>query len=385
VVVPNGVTLTVQAGTVVFGEFTTSGYIVVERGGNVDFQGTANAPIIFTSDQDPCFMARGDWGGIILSGFARANCAPCTSLATTCIAEADSSRYCGQDDADDSGIMRYVRIEYAGNDFLPDIELNALSMNSVGSGTTIEYIQCHMGFDDNFEWFGGTVDCRFLVSTGPADDGIDWQLGYRGRIQCAIAQHYSDLGEKGIEADNSEFNNNALPRSNPILSNLTLVGRGPNAGAGLSTNGAHLRRGTAGTIINSIMIGWQSAGLDVDDAATFAGGCGAAPATAFACDARTAVPGSPALPDGESLVVRTAPNPAVESANLSFNLPAAGHTSVNIFDTSGRLVSNLLDGPLSAGRHDVTWRLPANGAAGNYFYRVESNGTVATGKIVSVR
>jgi len=377
--------LTIPAGTVIFGEFNTTGYLVIERGADIDAQGTAVAPIIFTSDQAPGSMGRGDWGGVVIHGRAIANCADCASGAS-CASEGGAGDFCGNDDDDNSGTLRYVRVEYGGIPISVDNELNNLTMNAVGRNTTIEFVQTHMGDDDNFEWFGGTARCRNLVSTGAADDNFDWQMGFRGSIQCAASLTFSDIAtaDKAIEADNNEFNNNAPNRSNPTVSNMTACGRGPNAGVG-TTIGVHLRRGTGGTIINSIIMGFKSSGIDVDDAATFAAGCGVAPAIALDCDAFTGVPGASGAPIGESLVVSAFPNPAVDNASISFSLPTGGRTRVDIFDAAGRRVVNLLDRTLPAGAHEVSWSLPANRAAGNYFYRVASGGTTATGKIVSIR
>jgi hypothetical protein len=313
-------------------------------------------------------MSRGDWGGIVIHGRAIANCADCVN-GQSCVSEGAAGQHCGNDDNDNSGTLRYVRIEYPGVVLAEGNELNCLTMNSVGRNTTIEYIQCHMGDDDTFEWFGGAARCRYLVSTGTADDNFDWQMGFRGSIQFGACLLFADIAsaEKGIEADNNEFNNNAPFRSNPTLSNMTLVGRGPNAGVGTGS-GINLRRGTAGTIINSIIIGFKAGGLDVDDAATYAAGCGTAPAIAKECDTFTSVGSGSA----SGFAARAYPNPATETAKIAFRLPASGPTRVE-------------DEPMNAGDHEVSWNLPGSRAAGNYFFRVASGSHTEVGKIITLK
>lgn len=380
---PTGTTLTIQPGTVILGDPTVLSYIVIQRGADINAQGTRNQPIIMTSGarwQDG-LQAPGDWGGLVMNGAAIANCAACTT-GTSCFSEGDPTLpHCGNDDNDNSGTVRYVRVEYSGHVFVANNELNSFTMNSLGRGTKVEYCQAFGGLDDGFEWFGGTVPCNHLVAVAGDDDDFDWQMGYRGCVQFGVGFKYATSGDKGIEADNNEFNFNAGYRSNPTLSNMTLVGRGPNAGVG-SVGAVHLRRGTAGTIINSIMIGWKTNGIDVDDAATYATGCGPAPGT-FACPPiLTGVEPAAVLP---AFASRVAPNPVVDDARISFSLPVGGRTKVIIFDTAGRRVETVVDRDLPAGPHELAWRLPAGAAPGTYFYRIEANGKAETGRIVGIR
>ncbi len=380
---PAGTTLTIQPGTVILGDPTVLSYIVIQMGAQINAQGTRQNPIVMTSGarwQDGLQTA-GDWGGLVMNGRAIANCAACTT-GTNCLSEGDPTLpHCGNNDSDNSGTLRYVRVEYSGHVFAANNELNSFTWNSIGRGTTIDHCQAHLGLDDGFEWFGGTVSAKYLVATGIDDDDFDWQMGYRGCIQFGAGLKYATSGDKGIEADNNEFNHDAIYRSNPTISNLTLVGRGPNAGAG-STNGVHLRRGTSGRIINSIMVGWKTAALDVDDAATFGVGCGAAPAV---------YPCPPVLTGVEPVAVapafasRVAPNPVVDDARISFTLPAGGRTKIHIFDSAGRRVETVVDRDLPAGPHDLSWRLPGGAAPGTYFYRIESAGRVETGRMVGIR
>ena len=154
--------------------------------------------------------SRGDWGGIIINGRA-----PVNIEGGEGVGEADTGVYGGNDPNDNSGTMRYVRVEFAGVEFSPDNELNGIAFQGVGRGGTFEFIQVHMNRDDAFEWFGGTADVKYLVASNAADDSFDWTFGWSGRAQFLVVTQRGDDADNGIEADNNEFNNNLLPRSNP--------------------------------------------------------------------------------------------------------------------------------------------------------------------------
>jgi hypothetical protein len=148
-------------------------------------------------------------------------------------------------------------------------------MNGVGTGTIIDHVQAHRGNDDHFEWFGGTVKAKFLVATGGQDDQFDWQIGWRGGLQFALGHAEGTIfdtnGSNGIEADNNELGFDNQPRSNPKVCNVTSIGA-----KGVSTitgSGANLRRGTSGTVSNSIFTNWLSDCLDIDNNETLARGC----------------------------------------------------------------------------------------------------------------
>jgi hypothetical protein len=175
-------------------------------------------------------------------------------------------QYGGTDDADNSGELSYVRIEFAGFLLSKDNELNALTMNALGSGTKVEHVQVHLGTDDGFEWFGGTVDGKYLLATGIQDDCFDWDFGWRGRAQfLACVQDDLVKGDNGIEADNNATTTNAEPFSNPVVSNLTLVGKSVSGAVG---RGMLLRRGTRGMIYSALITGFPGAGLDLDGSQT---------------------------------------------------------------------------------------------------------------------
>jgi len=251
--------LTIEAGTKIYGKKSSTGTLVIRRNSKIMAEGTADNPIVFTSDQ--ASPNRSDWGGVIINGKATLN----TGLEVP--GEGGTGLYGGTDDADNSGIMRYCRIEYAGREFSPDNELNGLALQGVGSGTTIEYIQIHMNKDDGIEFFGGTVNAKYIYITGCADDQFDWTDGWRGKGQFWVCQQYGDDADQGIEADNNGDENDATPRSFPTIYNLTLVGD-ERYGAE-SDIGMLLREGTGANIYNAIVLDFGDCGIDIDHAATF--------------------------------------------------------------------------------------------------------------------
>ena len=266
VFVASGATLTIEPGTQIFGESATTGALIVSRGGRIVADGTAAAPIVMTSDRPDGERARGDWGGLIINGSA-----PLNIPGGTAEGEGDSGEYGGSLPNDDSGVLRYVRVEFAGAEFSPDNELNGIAFQGVGNGTTVDFIQVHFNKDDGVEFFGGTVDAKHVVCTAIADDSFDWTDGWTGRGQFWIAQQRGDDADQGIEADNNGENNDLTPRSDPTLYNLTLIGDPDTDQGNESDIGMLLREGTAGEIANAIVIGFKETGLDIDNAATYAG------------------------------------------------------------------------------------------------------------------
>ena len=376
-------TLTIEAGSLILGQ-TVGSFLVIERGADIQANGTRTQPIVFTSAAPCGQQLPGDWGGVVIHGLAQANCADVppaqggTGCRTTdginsCVSEGGAGSFGGTDDDDNSGSMRYCRIEYSGQEIAPNNELNCLTMNAVGRNTTFEYLQVHRGTDDGFEWFGGTARCRWLVSTSQSDDNLDWQMGYRGRVQFAVVRQVSgDGADKGIEADNNEFNNDCPLESNPIMSNLTLVGVLDVSGVG--TAGVNPRRGTNGSVVNSIVTGFTGFGLDIDNPATFANCAGPVPALQV-CTTDVGPHGRAAL------VVTAGPNPAFGSSTLLFELATESQVDVRIYDASGRLVDTVLSERMSAGAHRLPWQ-PQNGASGAYFYQVVANGQKASGRVL---
>jgi hypothetical protein len=261
----DGTRLTIQPGTQVIGETATRGTLVIERGAQIIADGTAAQPIVFTSDQPPGQRFRGDWGGLVINGRA-----PINIPGGTAIGEGSTGVYGGNNPNDNSGILRFVRVEFAGIEFSPDNELNGIAFQAVGRGTIVENIQVHFNKDDGVEMFGGTVDLKRVVLTAIGDDSIDWTHGWTGRMQFVVVLQRGDDTDNGIEADNLAGNNSLLPRSAPTIYNVTLVGDPGTTFGPESTDGARLREGTAGIIRNFIILGFKDDGLDVRDSETFA-------------------------------------------------------------------------------------------------------------------
>jgi hypothetical protein len=254
--------LTIESGTRVVGETATRGTLVIERGAQIVANGTAAQPIVMTSDQAAGQRARGDWGGLVINGRA-----PVNLPGNVGIGEGSTGVYGGTDPNDNSGVLRFVRVEYAGIEFSPDNELNGIAFQGVGNGTIVENIQVHANKDDGIEMFGGTVDIKRAVLTNIGDDSIDWTFGWQGRLQFAVTQQRGDDTDMGIEADNNANNHNLLPRSSPTIYNVTLVGDPSQDFGPESTNCMRLRVGTAGRIRNFICLGFKLDGIDVRDAA----------------------------------------------------------------------------------------------------------------------
>lgn len=262
----NRAVLTIQPGVTVFGESGTRGMLVVTRNSKIIADGTLENPIVFTSSKEIGSRQRGDWGGVIINGKAPLNACGEETAGCEAFGEGGTGWYGGDDPADDSGVLRYVRIEFAGTIISPDNELNGIAFQGVGSGTVIDYLQVHMNKDDGIEFFGGTAQAKHLVVTGVADDSLDWTDGWTGKVQYAVLQQYDDEGDQGIEADNSGENNSATPRSNPTLSNLTIIGSPESSKSDI---GVLLREGTAASIHSTIVTGFNEACMDVDNNETF--------------------------------------------------------------------------------------------------------------------
>jgi hypothetical protein len=260
VFVADGATLTVEPGTKVYGSFNAgTSFLSVQRGGKLYAEGTAENPIFFsTLRQVTSIPQPGDWGGIIINGKA-----PVNTVTGEAEGEGGTGTYGGSIPTDDSGVLRYVIIEYAGKLLGVENELNSLSLNGVGNETTIEYVECLYGKDDGIEIFGGTVNLRYILSLGNADDAFDWTYGWSGKGQFWIAQQDTFEGDKAIEADNNDVNVVASPFSNPTISNITLVGA---QDADDGNSGIQLRRGTKGKLYNTLVTGFSRHGVEVDNA-----------------------------------------------------------------------------------------------------------------------
>ncbi|RLQ23445.1 hypothetical protein DWB85_02505 [Seongchinamella sediminis] len=238
-------TLTVQAGTTVYGPGSTD-FLVVSRGSELVVNGTANAPVTFTGLADlqgnaDIETTRGLWGGVVINGHAPINDCPegATGGSAGCTkeGEANSGLFGGADPTDSSGSLKYMVVKYAGSNVDPENQLNGIAFQGVGSGTEVDYVQVHNNLDDGIEFFGGTVSAKHVVLTGNADDSLDWTDGWQGSIQFLLINQGADSADNGIEADNREGDENALPRSTPMIANMSIAGNP-------AERGVRLRRGT---------------------------------------------------------------------------------------------------------------------------------------------
>jgi hypothetical protein len=262
VFVRRGAKLRIKAGTQIFAG--PRSFLVIERGAQIMAKGTMTRPVVFTSAQDVGQRRRGDWGGLIINGNAPINNGDANGEAD---GEGNTGKYGGSNPNDNSGMLRFVRIEFAGFPLTPTNELNGLALQGVGRGTTITNLQITESGDDAIEFFGGTVDVKRLLIVGSMDDGIDWTGGWTGRIQFAIVQQDGAVeANNGIEADNNSENNDLMPRSNPQLFNFTIIGD-PSTRTATSI-GALLRVGTAATLRNFILMNFKDFGVRVKDQST---------------------------------------------------------------------------------------------------------------------
>lgn len=265
VVVPSGVTLTVEPCTVVKGSVDPAGVLVVEPGGKLIANGEVDKPIVFTSIGEPGDRQAGDWGGVILEGKAPIN-VPGGTASIEGLDPGTVAPYGGTDPADNSGSLKYVRIEFSGKIIGSDNEINGLTFGGVGSGTVVEHVMVHQTLDDCFEFFGGTVNAKYLLCQGNQDDGFDWDLGYTGKLQfLALQQDLFADDTNGFEADNDEPGTQNTPISSPTIYNVTLCGK--NQDVEKQQYGMLLRRSTQGAIFNAVVSGFE-AGIDVRDANT---------------------------------------------------------------------------------------------------------------------
>jgi hypothetical protein len=264
VYVRSGATLTIEPGTVILGDKDTKGALIIEPGAKLMAVGTAAKPIVFTSNQPKGSRNYGDWGGVILAGNA-----PVNSLVNgvkPTVEGGPTTQYGGTNSADDSGMMQYVRIEFGGVAFSPNNEVNGLTLCAVGSGTTLDHIQVSYCGDDSFEWFGGTVNAKYLVSLRCFDDDFDTDNGYSGKVQFGISLRdplqADQSGSKAFESDNDANASSNLPQTSAVFSNMTLVGPILNPSAPSYSPqyvaGAHIRRNSAESIMNSVFMGYPT-------------------------------------------------------------------------------------------------------------------------------
>ncbi|MBU2870051.1 hypothetical protein [Colwellia sp. E2M01] len=259
----NSATLTIEPGTTIFGR-TGDDYLVISRDSEIQANGTASAPITFTSSQDVSGgeTSSGQWGGLVLLGNAQSNKCPTDSdCAIQVEGVEEGAVFGGTDDEDSSGTLRYVVVKHGGYEIATDNELNGITFGGVGSGTTVEYIQVHENADDGIEFFGGTVNAKYVVLTDVEDDSVDWDNGYRGNIQYVLVRQDSENTDanRAIEADNDGTNPSLTPQSNPTIANMTIIGNDFD-GAEDDAEGIYLREGTKAQLHNFVVTGSSGMG-----------------------------------------------------------------------------------------------------------------------------
>lgn len=276
VFVSNGATLTIEPGTRIEGE--QGSVLVVTRGAKIEAAGTATDPIVFTSAQPDGMKTPGFWGGLLVLGAAPINTNVMSSPPSTeATFEAFTSavpegKYGGTNAADDSGTIKYVRVEFGGFNFVADREFNNITFAGVGSGTEVDFIQSHKGKDDGVEIFGGSLNMKHVLITQAQDDGLDSDNGWNGKVQFLVVQHVGPDGSadasNGYESDNhgTAASYTAAPRTKPTIYNATIVGKADYA-VGSGSFAMVLRRGTGGNYVNHLVLNYPK-GIEARDAAT---------------------------------------------------------------------------------------------------------------------
>lgn len=245
-IVKAGATLNIEQGVTILAiDDDIVDYILIEQGAKINAQGTATNPVVMTSER----KESGAWGGLHICGYAPTNVSGGTGSS-----EIGDATYGGTNKNDNSGVLKYVRLEYTGFALDEEHEANGISFYGVGNGTTVDYVQSYKGGDDGFEFFGGTVDIKHAVSTSNSDDSFDWTEGWSGRAQFLVAyqEEKSTLGydcDCLLECDNNGTDFTAKPVAHPIIANATLIGNGE------SGRGVRLRAGTEVELYNTIVCG----------------------------------------------------------------------------------------------------------------------------------
>ena len=278
VFVKNNATLTIAPGTVIRCDKASQATLIITRGAKINAAGTASNPIVFTSNEAVGNRAEGDWGGLVILGLARNN-QPGGVASIEGLVPSTDTQFGGAFDNDNSGVLKYVRVEFPGIPLEPNKELNGITFGSVGSGTTVDHVQVSFSGDDSYEWFGGTVNCKNLIVYRGLDDDFDTDFGYRGKIQFGLAIRDPFLSDAPgdsncFETDNDAAGSTAQPKTAPIFSNMTIVGP---KGDGTTVLPAgekfekafRLRRNTATSCFNSLVTGWEK-GVSVEGSAVVA-------------------------------------------------------------------------------------------------------------------
>ena len=281
VYVKNNATLTILPGTIIRGDKLTQGTLIITRGAKIIANGTSSNPIIFTSGEAVGARNEGDWGGLVLLGLARNN-QPGGVANIEGIAPTTDTQFGGNFDDDNSGSLKYVRVEFAGIPLQPNKEINGITFGSVGSGTTVDYCQVSFSGDDSYEWFGGTVNCKHLIAYRGLDDDFDTDFGYRGKVQFGLIIRDKDLSDaagdsNSFESDNDATGSNAQPLTAAIFSNVTTVGAKGDGTLSLPIGekfekAFKIRRNSSISVFNTLVAGWEKGlsfeGASVEDNVT---------------------------------------------------------------------------------------------------------------------
>ena len=334
VYVTNGAILTIEPGTKIVGENGRNGGLIITRSCKIIADGTAAKPIVFTSEA--ANPQRGDWAGLVILGNAPTN-SSFNGVAGVGEIEGGINNSDGlglygtpatqaQNPADNSGILRYVRVEYAGYAFLPDKEINGVTFGGVGNQTIVDNIQVSYANDDSFEWFGGTVNCTHLISFRTLDDDFDTDNGYSGKVQFGISLRDSAIADvsksEAFESDNDANGSSLLPQTSAVFSNMTVMGPKAtlaNTGNSLFVWGAQIRRNSSLSLFNSIVMGYPN-GLYID--------------------ATKGVPTDNNIPGGlfvQNTIIAGYPTPVLYSLGANTNVPVTANTTATItawFNTS---------------------------------------------------
>lgn len=278
VFVEAGSTLTIEAGTVVKGkpgQGSNASALIIARGGKIYAEGTPNNPIIFTAEiddvNDPNDLTKDDrglWGGVIILGNAAINVAGGTENIEGIPVDEPRGIYGGNDDDDDSGVFRYVSIRHGGTNIGSNNEINGLTMGAVGRGTIIEYIEVFANEDDGYEWFGGTVNTRYLVAAYCGDDSFDYDEGFRGKGQFWFAIQDSNVAGSGGEHDGGTTPEDGTPYAIPVIFNATYIGSGATSTNTSNDYALNIRDNAGGKYYNSIFTDFAGVGVQVEDLAS---------------------------------------------------------------------------------------------------------------------
>ena len=270
-----GALLTIEPGTVIKGRAkanpSDATALVIARGARINANGTAAAPIIFTAESDNLSITtpnltesdRGLWGGVVLLGRARLNTVSGQGNVEGIATSDARGIYGGTDDDDNSGVVRYVQIKHSSAIVSANVELNALTLGGVGRGTVIEYVDAYAANDDGFEFFGGTVNTKYLISSFNDDDNYDWDEGFRGKGQFWFAIGATDKGNQAMEMDGGTTPEDGQPYAIPELYNLTLIGSGATS-ANTGSNGLIFRDNTGGKLYNSIIHDYRTYAVRIE-------------------------------------------------------------------------------------------------------------------------